>query len=201
MANGGNSERNPRKPAMRQTAPPPDVVSPRKRRRQKTAAARPGGKGPADAVDGPVIDRPPRVLLDIDLKKETVRLYWRGWSYADIAAKLDRPRGTIRGWIDDALREYVATAEVAADLKRRQLLQISKVMRTVFEVMEAGGKGKLALEAIDRLIKLQQQEADVAGFKGVQDGGEDPVDAGLQAILDQARAEVAERERRLAGEP
>ena len=138
--------------------------------------------------------------MDIDLKKEALRLYGVGWSYPDIARKLDRPIGTVRDWIDETLREYKATPELAAELKRRQLFQISDAMKRVFDVMEAGGTGKLALAAVDRLIKLQQQEAETAGFKGVESSGEDPADAALQVIIDQARAEVAERERLLLEE-
>lgn len=150
----------------------------------------------------PVIGRPVRGLMDVELRAESLRLYSIGWSVGEIAKKLDRQRGEVKNWITEALKDYVATPETANLIRGRQMIMIESAVRRVFEIMEAARLDELGLKAVDRLVRLLQHEAVIGNLdKDANRGGAlDPIDPALQSLLSEAEQRAAEQERRINGE-
>jgi len=150
----------------------------------------------------PVIDRPVRGLMNVDMRAESLRLYGQGHSPANIASRLGRTTSEVKAWIREALRDYVATPETANMIRARQMIQLEAGYQRVFEIMEAAGLDELGLKSVDRLVRLMQHEAAVCNLDrdANRDGGLDPIDPSLQELLSAAEQRAAEQERRINGE-
>jgi hypothetical protein len=150
----------------------------------------------------PVVGRPIRALMDVELRSEALRLYRVGWSIPEIARKLERPRRDVHAWITEALKDYVATPATANLIRGRQMIQVESAVRRVFEIIEAAGLDEIALKGIDRLVKLLQHEASVCNLDrdANRSGAVDPIDPSLKAMLADAERRIAEQEQALNGD-
>lgn len=158
------------------------------------------GRPPVPA--GPIVEAPARYGREIDVKAEAVRLYDRGYSYGEIAGKLDRTPAEIRDIVEAALAEYVVTPEVAKRLKARALRMLEIAYRQAAEVADAAGPTDLRLKALAVLVKVQERESKLVGLDTpirVDHSWAEVTEAdeAIAAAVAAAEAEVARREREL----
>lgn len=158
------------------------------------------GRPPVPA--GPIVEAPARYGREIDVKAEAVRLYDRGYSYGEIAGKLDRTPAEVRAIVEAALAEYVVTPEVAKRLKARALRMLEIAYRQAAEVADTAGPTELRLKAVTVMMRVMERESKLAGLDTplrVDHSWAEVTEAdeAIAAAVAAAEAEVARREREL----
>jgi DNA-binding CsgD family transcriptional regulator len=165
----------------------------RQRQRQKRAQRSSQGRD-ADATvhTGDVLDPPD----EIPLRQEALRLAKACVPYDEISARLGVSEKEARRFVNEELTKLEANELNGADLQRRLMIEQINGMIAALYAPATGDhpeKGKIApvLEAVDRMMKLLKQKADLIGLGQPQ---YEDIRIVLQALADEQQYDMLELE-------
>jgi hypothetical protein len=142
----------------------PDAGHP-KRIARKAVPPPPGPCEPSRVVDGVILDAPDVV----ELKRDCLRLRKAMLEYDEIAARLEISESMARRYTAEALSSLERSENLGADLERRLMLeQVDQMIAAIHPISTGkaldGSPRPVMLDAIDRMLKLLKQKADLLGI-------------------------------------
>jgi DNA-binding CsgD family transcriptional regulator len=168
-----------------------DLPYRRDRQRQRQKRAQASGPNP-DVHTGDVLDPPD----EIPLRQEALRLAKACVPYDEISARLGIPEKDARRFVNEELTKLETNELNGADLQRRLMIEQINAMIAALYAPATGDhpeKGRIApvFEAVDRMMKLLKQKADLIGLGQPQ---YEDIRIVLQALADEQQYDMLELE-------